>query len=391
MHGPDTLPWGHAALKSARDAIDRDALAAAADGPRRKPRKREFVLSRPPAESPERDALRATAEEPEPDWNALRAQAEAQAAAEEPEPDWHLLRAQAEEHMPPEPAWNTQPGSAEQERALARATEALSLCSQVEARLQAAEQAYQQAESDDEAELAAQRYEEAHAQLIQAQALYAQAQHDGPQRRDSVPGPAAFSAPGLLDAQPDVFASVFASPSIAPAGESGIGAFDADHEPPRRSKWLPKLLAAVAVLGLGVGGLALSQHQAAEAARTARTEKLLAEMRQADAAREAELSRIAAEKQAALAAEATQKAQAESLKATSVAAALAEGVEGGAKAESPVAKTSAGKARPAAKRRVAARPGKRRVGKVSKAKVSKAKKSGRGSSVSSSNDPLYGL
>ncbi len=343
MHGPDTMPWGYAAVKNSRDSIDFDALAAASD-----------------AERLENDAQHLAASEPdeaEPDWRALRARAER--SGEEPEPDWNALRAQAESLAP-----------------------ALALCDQAQAQLQEAERQYQLADSDHEAEAAAQRYEEAHAQLTYAQQLYEQAR-SAPNAKPSSP------------AQPDAVPFVFASPSTAPAGPYGAGmsagwdasAADTLHSGHAGgSKWLSKVLMAVAVVALGVGGVALSQFRAAEAERMARAEKLLEEMHQADVAREAEASREAAAKQAAIKVEAAQTPQAEAPNGSSVAAALARAVAG---ADSKVEKASAGKAPArAAKRKIAARPGKRRAGKGNK--VSKGKAGG-DSLINRSNDPLFGL
>ncbi len=371
MHGPDTIPWGYAAVKTAGDSIDLDALAAISDAERRESGEAESawessepqpVLGRPSEEAADdwessgaHLVPQALAEAAEPDWNALRAQAEAQASEQEQEvePDWNALRAQAEEAQDSAekatPAWRvhrpeavtTAPASndlsveAEQKRVFERASHALELCAQAEAQLQEAERHYQQAESDEEAEVAAQRYEQAHAQLAYAQQLHEQTQQNTaeqtapvqdyaapaldyvtaaqeymapaqgnltPAQNYVVPAQVAHYASAMPEAPLDPFAPVFASPSIAPAGAfagafagaqpgvPGIGAsagWDAaeSNGVARGSKWLPKLLAAAAVLAMGVGGVAFSQYRTAEAERAARTEKLLEEMHQADVAR----------------------------------------------------------------------------------------------------------
>lgn len=348
MHGSDTVPGGYAALRTSRGRAE----------------------------------AQASEDEPEPDWNALRAQAEA--------------KAQKAPYKPPRPA---------PER-VDPVAEARALCAQAQAQLQAAEHAYQHADSDDEAELAAQHYEQAHAQLDYAQHLYEEAQQAAGLKAPRAPvarvAPSAqvtpepkpkaallpFSEVTTLPFGPvDPIASVFASPSIAPAGSLDTFANDdyaaADDLPPRRSRWLPKLMAAVAVTALGVGGVAFAQFRAAEAERTARAEKLLQEMRQADAAREAEAARqVEAEKQAASAAQAALTPQAQAPTGESVAAALAQAIkgQGGPSAKASPAKAASKRVKP--KRRIAKRSGKKGASKA---------KEGGDSLIDRSKDPLYGL
>lgn len=402
MQGPDTAPWGHAPVKTSHDYIDLT----------QGPSIWEQALTRPSDDG----------DEPEPDWNALRAQA-AQVEV--------LERASA--------AFKVRlPAPLPHEVELSPAALANQLCMQAQAELDEAERQYERAETDEEAELAAQRYELAHAKLTEAEAARAAQQAPAVAALPKAPEPAvaAYQAPPIrawqppavvqapavaqahvqpapVHAQPvqrasqaghaDLHAAVFLSPSIAPASQNfpAAPAFDAapqwdatdlDEAPVRRSSWLPKLLAAVAVIALGVGGVAYSQYTTAEAERQARTEKLLEEMRQADAQRALEeKAREEAAKQAAIAADQARAALKAQATATEEAAGAANAL-GLQKSEPEPKATKVGKAkkgRPAAKRRMAAHPAKRRGHRP--ASGPRSPKSVVGSSTASASDPLFGL
>ncbi len=194
------------------------------------------------------------------------------------------------------------------------------------------------------------------------------------------------------------------SPSIAPVPPTGFvaaaqfgaapswDATDLDETSVRRSTWRPKLLAALAVVALGVGGVAFSEYRTAEAEREVRTEKLLADMRQADVQRAAaEAARDEAGKQAAIAAEQARtalKAQATSSEGDKVSAASAQGLRTGNQGAPRIKAGKLTKARPMAKGRLAARPATRRgKGRAADPRIITYSESPTGNA----RDPLFGL
>jgi len=342
MQGPDTASWGQASIKAGRDRVNQ-----------------------------------AHAHEPEPDWQALREKAEMEAVLERAAAAFKI-------GMPAQPA---EPVAAPPEDETLRAQRR---CAEARAEVEEAERKYEHAASDAEAELAAERYERALAALAEAEAW-----HEGTLRASAAPVPAQAARTRAPIRDAEFATSVFFSPSITPAAPAALDAVptwdatDLDAAPGRQPTWLPRVLAAVAVIALGVGGVVLYQHQAAEAERTARTEKLLEEMRRADAERATETAREAA-RQAAIAAQAPERAQAAAPQPGSVAALLAQGLQNRAAADTQVRTPKAGKTRkaqPIARRRIAARAIKRRVSRPAAApRLTRSD-----SPTGSARDPLFGL